>query len=429
MKSRTKKTLLIEHHEHGLKLTPVIEENAHVLGGPGNLGGEVLQPDGNWEAYLPTNEYQNLNGVEPYACTCFGTFNAIETLIKCQYGETRNYSDRLLAVLTGTASLKGNNPHTIAEFLRKEGAVKEELWPFSTDITTFEKYYATPPKNLLGLAKEFVAEWAFGHEYVLPNPQQMKDALQYSPLGISVYAWAKDTKTDIYYRPEGYPETHWCMVYDYEEGKYWKVFDSYDQSHKKYDWNAKISTVKRYKIDRQVKHPNLFQQFISFLVKIFPLPAPPGIPEAPIIPTPTPMTFPTPNAEKLYNAAYASLGMDMDNTVPDEVACAASLNAVFKKAFGKPIGGFASTAEMYKVLKRDARFEQVSEYEPGAIIMSPTGTSTKKAPNGHVGVCGKTNIMSNNSYTGKWGQDYNLEKWTKYYAVDRGFPVIFYRVR
>ena len=45
------------------------------------------------------------------------------------------------------------------------------------------------------------AEWQFNHDWVATTTQALWDALQYSPLGISVYAWVND-KDGLYYKPD-----------------------------------------------------------------------------------------------------------------------------------------------------------------------------------------------------------------------------------
>lgn len=132
----------------------------------------------------------------------------------------------------------------------------------------------------------------------------------------------------------------------------------------------------------------------------------------------------------LYNTAKACLGLDMvdDPTVDPSVGCAVSVNAVFKKAFGSPVGGGASTADMYHVLKTDSRFTQILQPIPGCIVISPTGTSIKGAPHGHVGIEGYHGRMSNNSLNGLWSEVYTDSSWSAYYEVKLGFPTYYFSV-
>lgn len=42
----------------------------------------VLQPDGQWDEFLPSDERQSGRRIETMACTCFSCLNVIETLAK-----------------------------------------------------------------------------------------------------------------------------------------------------------------------------------------------------------------------------------------------------------------------------------------------------------------------------------------------------------
>jgi hypothetical protein len=225
-----------------------------VFGASSQIPGEVLQPDGQWDKYLPEVELQN-RGFEPYACATFGTLNAIEIILKRKYGFTDNYSDRYVAQKTGTAQKKGNDPQLIAEFIRKNGDVDESVWPYTN--TSFEEYYADPPVSLAPKAKTFTDHYVFTHDIVPSDPKSMKEALKYSPLGISVFGWIYDEDTDLYTKGEG-SDNHWCLCYGHEDGKYWKVYDTYDNGLKKVEWAHKPMLVKRYHID-------LAPQTVSFL--------------------------------------------------------------------------------------------------------------------------------------------------------------------
>ena len=209
---------------YGLRLDEVKDEDY----GSQKLGAvlpfETLQEDGDWSSFLPVKEYQNLNSVEPYACVSFTLLNCVEILIKRQYGEERNYSDRFMAAVSGTKE-GGNSPNVVCEFLRKIGVVPQELWPFDSSINTFEKFYAPIPPKLYELAHEFNREWEFKHEFVPSTHEAISQAIKCSPLLISVSAWFE--KDGIYYRPEGMTDNHaTTMVYE-REGDFRRVFDSY----------------------------------------------------------------------------------------------------------------------------------------------------------------------------------------------------------
>ena len=136
---------------YGLIIEPPKPED-YVLGGTAQLGGEILQLDGQWDGYLPETEVQTRNGVEPYSCVSMTTNNCVEILERRLFGARSNWSDRFLAKMSGTKEKKGNTPNVVAETRRKKGNVKEEEYPFDASTDTFEKYYADIPQNIQTMA-------------------------------------------------------------------------------------------------------------------------------------------------------------------------------------------------------------------------------------------------------------------------------------
>jgi hypothetical protein len=135
-------------------------------------------------------------------------------------------------------------------------------------------------------------------------------------------------------------------------------------------------------------------------------------------------------SDELYFGAYRCMGVDITpkDYVADTVGCAEAVNAIYKSIFGKPIGGGASTAEMYRALCKHPDFEQVfcDIPERGWIVISPTGYGNGNL-RGHVGITGKTHIMSNDSNTGKWDAKFTIETWRNYYTKLGGIPTYFFK--
>ncbi len=231
--------------KYGLILPPIAPED--FVFGDQNIVTPPLQPDGQWVDYLPPDEFQNMNGIETFACASFGTLNALEILLRRVDGSQIKYADRYLAKISGTQYAKGNSPQTVAEILRNQGAIEESLWPFGPDITTFQLFYATPPAELNVTAKQFNYSYLFNHDYVPNDPQSMKLALTFSPIAMSVSAWTL-LPNGLYAAGDGINDNHWVACYGYEDGVSWHVFDSYDSTHKKVEWAHKPVQVKRYSI-------------------------------------------------------------------------------------------------------------------------------------------------------------------------------------
>lgn len=420
---------------YGFLEDQIIFGKDYIFGGYGSLGGEVLMPDGNWKPYLPSGEKQFNNEFESMACTTFGTLNAVEILIRRIYGNVDNFSDRFLAKVSNT-NVNGNSPHVVAEKLRKQGTPREELWPITKDLNSWETFYAPIPQSIQTVALEFTAKFDFKHEYVPTTPQALKEALKYSPLGISVSAWSKGID-GLYYST--FPNNHWCVLVGYKDGEYWEVYDSYDENGdfiKRLAWDYNFSVAKRYSITVQVQQTS--HGWIAFLLSLFKAAFAPTVRDTSTVEVPTtqPVPIPESNREKLYQTALMWIGKEAspNDLAPDELGCAETLNEIYREAFNTYISNIPahrlSTYWLYRDLKNASKFESIKEPLPGDIIISPTGYTYASSPikNGHCGVViedGK--ILSNNSKSGLWTNTHTLESWKQYYGVKGGYPVLFFR--
>lgn len=250
---------------HGLIYVKPVKGD-YIRGGKIQLAGLPIRPDGQWDAFLPPDEFQSRSTLEPMCCTSFGTLNCVEILQKQEFGDTTNWSDRFLAWKSGTTR-NGNDPHKVAETLRKSGTTTEEDWPYNSDITTWEQFYAKPSfqTEVNGIAG-FQGSFQFGHQWVNPDIQSMKNALQRSPLGVDVYAWNMSDGEGIYHR-EGMASEHWVCIYGYVQGKYWKCMDSYSQTHKRLAWDFGFSMVKEYTLYKTVLTQSNWSMAVRWLRK------------------------------------------------------------------------------------------------------------------------------------------------------------------
>lgn len=238
--------------------------------GAGNIDGNILRPDGDWRDYCPKYELQRQNGLETMNCATFHTLNPIEIIFEEQYGILdSDFSERYTGTLAET-SRAGNSPHKVAEAIRKRGLVPEEMLPFSSEINTWEEYYAPIDSRLLKEGKQWLTEWDFGHDWVFldhmtlgEKHERLKNALKYSPLGVSVHAWVSED--DVYFK-QGEADNHWCTLV-YADDEYWYVFDTYEPFLKKLRKDYDFGIAKRYTINRNPKRPNwvvdLWRRIIS----------------------------------------------------------------------------------------------------------------------------------------------------------------------
>ena len=244
-----------------------IEEDQYIFGGQ-NIPDEILQPNGQWDKFLPKDEFQFNKTLDTQNCTNYGTENAIEIIAKRKFGGEYDYSERYLGVMSGTTE-QGNSPHKVAETIRKEsGLIPESLLPFSSIIQSWSQYYSPKPMTepYLSEGKKWLDNYTFLHEWVFTdnNPNKIeliKEALKRSPLGISVYAWLYDNAKECYVKPKGVQDNHWVCLYGYEDGKYWLIFDQYDSTHKNLAWDFDFSCAKKYYLAKRMTNQEISQQF------------------------------------------------------------------------------------------------------------------------------------------------------------------------
>lgn len=367
--------------------------------GDANLGATILQPDGQWDAYLPEAEDQGENGYDPYTCASQGSEHAISALINRQFNIPTRYAERWLAYNVETRKNNGADPQRVAQYWRDNGIPLEEQWP-SNNLPSMDAFYAPPPSWTYEQAKTWKHEYELGHDIVPSDPTAMMVALKYSPLGVSVRF---DREQDgVYWKLGTGPDSHWVMVYGYKEHEYFKVFDSAAPYFKKLRWDYSGQLVKRYVVTRSVQI-SLMQRLIELLkqmVAALIAQKPPAISPNPTTPPMSPKPAQTPSVT-LYDVAYASIGKDLSKRAPPDRGCAESLSRIIAQVVpGFPI--LLSTIDLKAALRTHPRFKHTEGYKPGTIAIAPTfGTKI-----GHCWVMGKKDAMSNDSSTGLFSANY-----------------------
>ena len=246
---------------------PIIKEEDYIFGS-GQLIGEVLRSDGQWDDFLPLEEIQNLLNFETSNCTGFGSTNQIELFLKRKFGGDYNFSDRALGIEAGTYP-PGNSPVKVYETIRKTGLADDKLLPFGGNNVDeyFDKSKITP--EVKKSQQSFLTEYEFKHDWVASgekaDSEVMKEALKYSPLGVAIFAFAFDGE---YYVRAG-RDGDWIVITGYEDGKYWKGYTSYNPVVKKFAWDFGFFWVKRIYIRQKTEAEKTklswWQRFIRWL--------------------------------------------------------------------------------------------------------------------------------------------------------------------
>ena len=256
--------------DHGFR-EPAIDETHYGLGALKELKGfpeVILKPDGQYDN-LPPREVQN-RAMEPMNCTNYGTYNCLDIIEMTLYGTMTDKSERYGGVISGTTK-GGNDPHTVAEHIRDEGMIPEEVLPYNDTINTWNKYYSPKPmtQKYLDMGDDWLDKYDFGHEWVWTNKalaikskqDLMMKWIKNSPLGVSVLAW--QYRNGYYWKNRGEQDNHWCCCYGYVKDKYWKIYDSYDDTTKELEWNYDFSFCKRYYLNKKKQETNMEKTKLS----------------------------------------------------------------------------------------------------------------------------------------------------------------------
>ncbi len=215
---------------------------------------EVLQPNGQWDQYMPLKEVQRSRFFETSACVTFSALNCLEVLFYRKYGVQANFSDRFTAKASGTIPDVGNYLRSVAESIKNDGVVIEEKYGWDREgIKTVQEYYQELPATLRTKAKMILSnyqlDWSWAATTQSTGVDLLVDALRYSPLQVTLYAWDETNKKDGIYQRVSRPHTHAVTLYGYELGRYWKILDHYDNEFKKVAWDYEIGSPVAYSVD------------------------------------------------------------------------------------------------------------------------------------------------------------------------------------
>lgn len=214
----------------------IYKSNSHLLGGE-------LNPTSDWEQWLPVAEYQNLYGFDTMACVTYSFLNCIETLWKFQGNSERNFSDRFLAVMSGT-NRYGNTLDGVADGARRCGLVNESEYPHNAD--SWNEYYKVISDEIIAIGKKFLKDYEIKAEYVRTyRLDDILEALKSSPLQVTV----KYASGEGNLNPTG-DWNHAVTCYGYKMNEYWKIYDHYTQTKKKYVWNYEFGAINKFTLQK-----------------------------------------------------------------------------------------------------------------------------------------------------------------------------------
>lgn len=239
-----------ERPNRGLILEPQ-DPKLWMFGGLSGIAAEdhtVLREDGQWLDFLPKFEPQSDMYMDCMGCVSFSALNTLETIARYRNIDL-NCSDRFTAKMSGTTSNGNSFSKVWSSIAENDGTVPEDLWPFSSSIKTWSEFYATIPNEIITVGKERLDNIKVRYESVTTDKESLMDALRFGPLQVAIYAYPSIDSNGVYVATTKIAN-HGVMLVGYVYGKYWLIFDSYENdsnSHdgqiKKLAWNTKISAA------------------------------------------------------------------------------------------------------------------------------------------------------------------------------------------
>lgn len=246
--------------------------------GSNQLQGAILREDGDWRDYLPLPEDQLKRNIETSACATYNTIKPIAILQEEQFDlKDKNYSERFISQLSGTTKF-GNTPNKVAQTIRDFGLIADELLPFSDDISSWEEFNSfkgSDRNTCIREGKRWLGDWNFGYDWVYTGNvmieqkyKKLREALKYSPIGVSVYAWISDD-SGTYIRPTDDPDNHWTTLVYIDDKNRAYVYDTYPPYLKVLEPFYDFGYAMRYSVSKTVDKPKSFwQKVLEYIYEI-----------------------------------------------------------------------------------------------------------------------------------------------------------------
>lgn len=246
----------------------------YILGSEAKLGGsqwtklikeEIVDGERtlSWKKWEPEAELQR-KATETNACVSFSGNNGAEYLVNLECERDKvilvalesvglmkngkfNASDRRTAKGSGTNPNEGNTVRAVDDYIRHNLFCPEDLWPFAESMGV-DEYYAVMPAGVADYGKKVKPILEFETKYVpvaggiafpVSSVEQLWDALQYSPVWVSVDG-------GNYQQVANY--THRVIIRASVWGKYWEIHDSYQNQIVQLPWDYRFGGAKAFQI-------------------------------------------------------------------------------------------------------------------------------------------------------------------------------------
>lgn len=215
-----------------------IQEVDHIFGAYSPQVGSylVIMPNGHgWLDIQRVEERQFNRFFDTYSCVTFAILKALSYYFKAVYNIDINISEMFTSRMSGTIPGRGNSVRTVLECVRLKGYLLEIEYPFTPD-TTEGQFFAPISIKLQSTAKGRLKQWKINWEAVSTSNdvshEQIKEALKYTPVIVTGYAWAQYLGEGVYHDYNNMAN-HCFLVVDHNDNtkEDWDLLadDSYPQ--------------------------------------------------------------------------------------------------------------------------------------------------------------------------------------------------------
>jgi hypothetical protein len=237
----------------------------HWVGGAAQpvFGDDIINPGGDWTVYKSGDEAQSRTGFDTEGCALFHTGIAYIMLAKIN-GFTdfpKDVSERYMGVLANTTQA-GTDIHLLAESIRNNGLIPQEVLPWTEDTDTLAEFYSPKPMDasILSFGRKLVDRFVFGHAWVIPpgssytpahKQDMLRNALTRGPVAVTISGYYR-YKNEKLWKEDTDPDTHYVNLIRYE-GSIPVIQDSYFPFEKELAKNYNFNAAKIYYLKRNTE--------------------------------------------------------------------------------------------------------------------------------------------------------------------------------
>ncbi len=155
-----------------------------VVGANSPLVYEVKRPSADWRSLIFLPDKQFYPNYDTFACTNFSPSNSRKLQLKNSTGEEYDFSEKAMAVLSGTKPGVGNYMTADPDVVRKQGIILNKDWPNDENSDTVQNWFKPVPLEVQKKAMHLTENY----EWVDASRASMQYHLKQCPLTTMIVA-------------------------------------------------------------------------------------------------------------------------------------------------------------------------------------------------------------------------------------------------